>query len=153
MASVNICGTADLSIKTDTGYRYKRPSIILVPSKEFICLINIESIATALGRPVELLTRYMAIKIGTSISNKKGKYMIKCNTTMNEFEKMIDEFTQYFVLCKDCKNPETEIEHDKLSVSLRCKACGNISVIDDDRGKNKNMEKCLKMLKIKNKSK
>lgn len=149
MASVNICGTVDLSVKTDSGYRYKRPSITLIPSKEFMCLTNIEQIAGALGRPVELLTRYLAIKIGTSITNKKGKYMIKCNTPPSEFEKMIDEFTQYFVLCKDCKNPETDVESDKSSISLRCKACGCVSVIDDGGGKNKNVEKCLKMLKSK----
>ncbi len=149
MASVNICGTIDLSIKDDTGYRYKRPSISLTSSKEFMCLTNIESIADALGRPVELLIRYVGVKIGTSISNKKGKYMIKCNTSPSEFEKLIDEFTQHFVLCKDCKNPETEIEHDKSSVYLRCKACGVASMVDDGGGKNKNIEKCLKMLKSK----
>jgi translation initiation factor 2 beta subunit (eIF-2beta)/eIF-5 len=147
MTSVNICGTVDLSVKTDSGYRYKRPLITLAPSKEFMCLTNIGQISDALGRPIELLTRYLAVKIGTSITNKKGKYMIKCNTSLSEFEKMIDEFTQHFVLCKECKNPETDVESEKSSISLRCKACGSVSVIDD--GTNKNVEKCLKMLKLK----
>ncbi|KAI9867343.1 MAG: hypothetical protein M1823_009123, partial [Watsoniomyces obsoletus] len=42
----------------------------------------------------------------------------------------LDGFITKFVLCKKCKNPETDVHIKDGNITLDCKACGKISDVD-----------------------
>lgn len=48
----------------------------------------------------------------------------------SKLQDLLDGFITKFVLCKKCKNPETEVNISNGSISLDCKACGEQTMVD-----------------------
>lgn len=92
---------------------------------------NIFSIAEDLARPAELLIYYFAINMNTSHSIDENKKIATVNgaKTIYECDKILDHFIKKYVVCPECKNPETKMIPLPEGISLICKACGANSII------------------------
>ncbi len=61
----------------------------------------------------------------------KNRYLVNGVHGANELQDSLDGFINKFVLCANCKNPETEIQiKEKDNLQRDCKACGHVSIID-----------------------
>ncbi|KAJ7067081.1 domain found in IF2B/IF5-domain-containing protein [Mycena amicta] len=87
-------------------------------------LPNMADVARALSRPPSYTTKFFGCELGaqTSCDEKNERYIL------------LDGFIDKFVLCKSCKNPETELVILKVGRSediIRdCKACGERTGVD-----------------------
>src|SRR5207253_1374557 len=48
----------------------------------------------------------------------------------NKLQDHLDGFISKFVLCKKCKNPETDVQIKDERITLDCKACGQRTDVD-----------------------
>lgn len=107
----------------DPFYRYKREILkveIIQKCGGQTVFVNLEDVCKQINRPIKLVVLYLKRKLKKNIhlDKKLGKYKMNGKTDVNELEEYLEKFILKYVLCKTCKNPETNLEG-------QCKACGN----------------------------
>ena len=87
-------------------------------------ITNISPIANYLRRPVEHLTKFLQKELAVYVKLENGRLILK--TKMNSFivNEKIDKYTREFVICNECKKPDTEIISEKGVKYKHCLACG-----------------------------
>lgn len=95
-------------------------------------LANLDAIGTALSRNPVLIIKFFGFALGAqTIANES--YLVSGAHDLNILNVLLDQFILKYVLCKKCKNPETESVVKKEMLGLRCKACGHLSPCDPNQ--------------------
>ncbi|KAF4563062.1 hypothetical protein EYR40_007218 [Pleurotus pulmonarius] len=124
----------------DKFYRYRMPLLTTkIEGKGNgikTVIPNMSDVARALSRPPTYTTKFFGCELGaqTSFDEKNDRYIVNGAHDANRLRELLDVFIDKFVLCKACKNPETELIILKVGRSediIRdCKACGERTGID-----------------------
>ncbi|KAK3631745.1 eukaryotic translation initiation factor 5 [Elasticomyces elasticus] len=131
MASVNI--RRDVS---DPFYRYKMERLqSKVEGKGNgikTVIVNLGNVAQQLARPPSYVIKYFGFELGaqTNIDPKDDRWIINGAHESSKLQDYLDGFITKFVLCRNCKNPETVVNIKDGDILLDCKACGHISKAD-----------------------
>lgn len=93
---------------------------------------NLPSVAASLARPPAYVIKYFGFELGaqTNTNPKDDRWIINGAHEASKLQDSLDGFISRFVLCKSCKNPETEINIKDGRILLDCKACGQRSQVD-----------------------
>jgi len=97
---------------------------------------NMSDVARALSRPPTYTTKFFGCELGaqTTFDEKNDRYIVNGAHDTNRLRELLDVFIEKFVLCKACKNPETELiilKSGRTEDIIRdCKACGERTGID-----------------------
>ncbi|KAG0235907.1 hypothetical protein BGW42_004553 [Actinomortierella wolfii] len=139
------------STNPDPHYRYKMPALEVRynparirtnnPQKEPIevpastVIQNLPSIAKALNRPLEYLSKFIELELGedymAALDDRQKAFKIQGGEIPRlELMKLVDKFIRRFVLCALCKNPETVLTVFSTHIMRECGACGMASKID-----------------------
>lgn len=78
------------------------------------------------------LIKYFGFELGAQANAKPAddRWIINGAHDAGKLQDYLDGFIQKFVLCKKCKNPETDIVIKDDRILLDCKACGQRSEVD-----------------------
>ena len=131
MATVNI--RRDV---TDPFYRYKMEKIqSKIEGKGNgikTVIVNLSSVAQSLARPGSYVIKYFGFELGaqTNTNPADDRWIINGAHEASKLQDYLDGFITRFVLCKKCKNPETEVVIKDGRIILDCKACGVRSDVD-----------------------
>jgi translation initiation factor 5 len=131
MATVNI--RRDV---TDPFYRYKMEKLqAKVEGKGNgikTVVVNLDSVAKSLSRPPAYLIKYFGFELGAQANAKPTdeRWIINGSHDAPKLQDYLDGFISKFVLCKKCKNPETDVSIKDEKITLDCKACGQRSDVD-----------------------
>ncbi|TFK91532.1 eukaryotic translation initiation factor 5 [Polyporus arcularius HHB13444] len=121
----------------DKFYRYRMP--VLTTKIEGkgngikTVLPNMSDVARALSRPPTYPTKFFGCELGaqTSFDEKNDRYIVNGAHDATKLRELLDGFIEKFVLCKACKNPETDLIITKTDDIIRdCKACGERTGVD-----------------------
>lgn len=94
---------------------------------------NMSDVSRALSRPPTYPTKFFGCELGaqTSFDEKNDRYIVNGAHDATRLRELLDGFIDKFVLCKDCKNPETDLVLEKGDFIVRdCKACGKRTAVD-----------------------
>lgn len=97
---------------------------------------NMADVARALSRPATYTTKFFGCELGaqTSFDEKNERYIVNGAHDADRLRELLDAFIDKFVLCRSCKNPETDliiIKQGRNEDIIRdCKACGERTGID-----------------------
>jgi translation initiation factor 5 len=131
MATVNI--RRDVS---DPFYRYKMEKIqSKIEGKGNgikTVIVNLSSVAQSLARPGAYVIKYFGFELGaqTNTNPADDRWIINGAHEASKLQDYLDGFISKFVLCKKCKNPETDVVIKDGRILLDCKACGQRSDVD-----------------------
>lgn len=131
MATVNI--RRDV---TDPFYRYKMERLqSKIEGKGNgikTVVVNLNSVAQSLSRPPAYVIKYFGFELGAQANAKPSddRWIINGAHDAPKLQDYLDGFIAKFVLCKKCKNPETDIIIKDENIILDCKACGQRSDVD-----------------------
>ncbi|EAN97839.1 putative eukaryotic translation initiation factor 5 [Trypanosoma cruzi] len=128
--------------RDDLYYRYKMPTIQtkVEGSGNGIKTVfpNIHDVCLAINRPEEVLMKFFQSEIGAqrTVLEKDDKFLIMGSHTEERVQEKIYDFIRKFVLCRSCRNPETQlfVERNKKDVphiSMSCGACGKVMKLSD----------------------
>ncbi|CAL4899452.1 unnamed protein product [Urochloa decumbens] len=130
------------SNKDDAFYRYKMPRMVTktegrgngIRTK----IENIADIAKALDRPASYITKYFGYELGAENKCEQRTALVNGAHDTAKLAGLLDNFIKKFVQCYGCGNPETKIlisekTQKTQKVSLKCAACGFVSVVMDDK--------------------
>ncbi|KAI9927677.1 hypothetical protein ASPWEDRAFT_45002 [Aspergillus wentii DTO 134E9] len=131
MATVNI--RRDVS---DPFYRYKMERLqSKIEGKGNgikTVIVNLNSVANSLSRPPSYVIKYFGFELGAQANAKPSdeRWIINGAHDAPKLQDYLDGFISKFVLCKKCKNPETDVNIKDEKITLDCKACGQRSDVD-----------------------
>ncbi|KAG6919189.1 hypothetical protein DXG01_008487 [Tephrocybe rancida] len=124
----------------DKFYRYRMPILLTkIEGKGNgikTVIPNMSDVARALSRPPTYTTKFFGCELGaqTSFDEKNDRYIVNGAHNADRLRELLDVFIDKFVLCKSCKNPETELiilKNGRNEYIIRdCKACGERTDID-----------------------
>ncbi|KAK4661597.1 eukaryotic translation initiation factor 5 [Podospora pseudopauciseta] len=121
---------------SDNFYRYKMERIqTKIEGKGNgikTVVVNLSSVAQSLARPGSYLIKYFGFELGaqTNIDPADDRWIINGAHEANKLQELLDGFISKFVLCKKCKNPETDVHIKDGHITLDCKACGQRTDVD-----------------------
>jgi len=95
-------------------------------------IVNLSSVAQSLARPGSYLIKYFGFELGaqTNLDPPDDRWIINGAHESGKLQDHLDGFINKFVLCKKCKNPETDVVIKDGHIVLDCKACGQRSTVD-----------------------
>ncbi|KAJ9633448.1 uncharacterized protein PV06_06756 [Exophiala oligosperma] len=131
MATINI--RRDV---TDPFYRYKMERLqSKIEGKGNgikTVVANLPSVAASLARPPSYVIKYFGFELGaqTNTNPKDDRWIINGAHDAGKLQDSLDGFISRFVLCRSCKNPETDINIKDGRIILDCKACGQRTNVD-----------------------
>lgn len=140
---IPICGLAD---NDDPFYRYQRSIVMINQLKNKSEIVNLHTVAKDLEREPWMIEEYIKKKLGINLIQKGHA----CQTTRTiqpmEIELIIREFTEYFILCPQCRLPETEYAVEKDAYVMTCRSCSCVTTLKTvpDKIANKVLECIIK---------
>ncbi|EKD21262.1 uncharacterized protein L3040_000698 [Drepanopeziza brunnea f. sp. 'multigermtubi'] len=95
-------------------------------------IVNLSSVANSLARPGAYVIKYFGFELGAQTNSNPAddRWIINGAHEASKLQEYLDGFINKFVLCKKCKNPETEVVIKDGTIILDCKACGVRSDVD-----------------------
>ena len=124
----------------DKFYRYRMPLLLTkIEGKGNgikTVVPNMSDVARALSRPPAYITKFFGCELGaqTPFDEKNDRYIVNGAHDATRLRELLDGFIDKFVLCRSCKNPETDLVILKSGrnedIIRDCKACGERTGID-----------------------
>jgi len=120
-------------VDKDKFHRYKRPVPIIKVEKPGTngvktVVENMTAIAKALEIPPEYPTRFFGYELGAQATYEDSAdrtcTIIKGKHTVQDLDRLLEEFIKKFILCPKCKLPETKISVKKEQLRIDCRGCG-----------------------------
>ncbi|EKG10915.1 Translation initiation factor IF2/IF5 [Macrophomina phaseolina MS6] len=121
---------------TDPFYRYKMERLqSKIEGKGNgikTVIVNLSNVAQQLARPPSYVIKYFGFELGAQTNNNPSddRWIINGAHEATKLQDYLDGFISKFVLCKKCKNPETEVNIKDGNILLDCKACGQRTDVD-----------------------
>src|ERR1700722_1795795 len=96
---------------------------------------NMSDIARTLSCPSAYTTKFFGCELGaqTSSDDKNDRYIVNGARDAARLRELLDGFIDKFVLCRSCKNPETDlviVKNRTEDIVRDCKACGERTGVD-----------------------
>eukprot|EP01128_Nolandella_sp_AFSM9_P010877 TRINITY_DN7593_c0_g1_i1.p1 TRINITY_DN7593_c0_g1~~TRINITY_DN7593_c0_g1_i1.p1 ORF type:complete len:389 (+),score=110.12 TRINITY_DN7593_c0_g1_i1:133-1167(+) len=89
-------------------------------------------IAKALERRPDYPTKFFGFELGalTKCETQNDRYIVNGKREAEDLAKVLDTFIEKYVLCSQCRNPETEMHIKSGEILLKCRACGTVAPCD-----------------------
>lgn len=120
----------------DPAYRYKMPRIQTkiegrgngIKTR----LVNIVDVAKAIKRPPGYPTKFFGCELCAQarIDEKKGVFIVNGAFDNQAISDLLDLFIEKYVLCPECKLPETDLRLHKGVIYADCRACSYSGPVD-----------------------
>ena len=111
--------------KTDnSGERFEIPKVKGHFEGKKTILSNFFGIASHLRRKPEHFQKFILRGLATSGQTEGERLVLNNKIPSEKINKKIEEYAKEFVICKECKKPDTEfVKEDRLTF-VHCLACG-----------------------------
>jgi translation initiation factor 2 beta subunit (eIF-2beta)/eIF-5 len=114
----------------DPFYRYRMEEVVIIKRGAKNAFINIVCISASLERDTSAIISFLKKLYGAQFEFKDGVALTTKNDLTKEMlQSAIYQYIEENVLCRTCKNPETNYVKEKKKILLVCKACSAKSEI------------------------
>jgi len=133
MSTINIAGLTPVD---DPSYRYKMPRISgKVEGRGNgikTVLVNVTDIAQSLNRESQEITKFFGCELGsqTTYAVDTDRAIVNGAHKDMDLQNHLSRYIECFVLCKNCRLPETHYKIKDGLISQKCLACGSKDSVD-----------------------
>lgn len=85
---------------------------------------NFRSIASALNREPEHLLKYLLRELGAAGNLEGAQAVFQGRFVKSVVDERIKRYVEEFVICRECKRPDTRLIKQERIYMLKCEACG-----------------------------
>ncbi len=107
-----------------TSERFEVPKIQGHLEGNKTILTNLPQIASYLRRDLDHLLKFLLRELATSGTLRDGRLVLQTKIFSSKINDKIEQYVNEFVVCKECKKPDTELVREKGFTFLHCLACG-----------------------------
>ncbi|MFH1589164.1 MAG: translation initiation factor IF-2 subunit beta [archaeon] len=104
--------------------RFNIPKVIGHVEGNKTIVRNFTEIAKTLGRKVEHLLKYVLKELATPGDIRKNAVVFGTKLSASKINEKITQYTEIYVLCKECGKPDTKLSKEGNIYYLKCQACG-----------------------------
>jgi translation initiation factor 2 subunit 2 len=90
---------------------------------------NFSQFAKTIDRPEKHILKFVTKETAASATVAGGKLTINGKFPYLQIEKMFDSYVKTYVLCPECKRPDTKVTDQQGIKLMKCEACGAVSAI------------------------
>lgn len=112
------------TIDTSNGERFEIPKVRGQVQGKSTIITNLTEIASYIRRPVEHLAKFLFKELATPGRIQNDRLMLNAKLNSSRVNDKIELYIKEFVLCHECKKPDTEIISEKGIKFKHCLACG-----------------------------
>lgn len=133
MSTMNIAG---LTAVDDPSYRYKMPRVLgKVEGRGNgikTVLLNVTDVGASLNRDAPEITKFFGCELGsqTTYSADTDRAIVNGAHRDQDLQNHLSRYIENFVLCKNCRLPETHYKIKDGMISQKCLACGAKESVD-----------------------
>lgn len=122
----NLLNDAYSKVKTieGTGERFEIPGIEGRFEGKKTVLTNFFQVASHLRREPEHLIKFLTKELAAKVTIQGDRVVFNMKVSSKKINPKIEQYVEEFVLCKECKKPDTEILKEGKFTMLHCLACG-----------------------------
>lgn len=130
---INIAGTTPVD---DPEYRYRMPAVYgkIEGSGNGIktAIPNISDVATSLHREPGEVNKFFGTELGaqTTYNEDADRAIVNGAHTDDTLQNLMHRYIELFVLCPNCRLPETNYKIKNDTIFHRCLACGSKDMVD-----------------------
>ncbi|MCH7850656.1 MAG: translation initiation factor IF-2 subunit beta [Nanoarchaeota archaeon] len=88
-------------------------------------ITNFLQVAACIRRPAAHLMKFLSKELASSAEVSRDRLILSRKLSSKVVNKKIEKYVNLFVLCSNCKKPDTELNESGGKMYLRCLACGN----------------------------
>ena len=107
-----------------SGERFEIPKIEGHFQGKRTILSNFFQIATRLRRKPEHFQKFILKELAAAGQREGDKLILNLKVPSAKLNSKIEQYVNEFVLCKECKKPDTQIMKEGRLTFLHCLACG-----------------------------
>ena len=85
---------------------------------------NIAAIADTARRNPADIARYIGKEFSVPVNIEEQRLIISGRLPSDEIGRRIKKYFEIYVICKECKKPDTHLENAEKGMYLICEACG-----------------------------
>ena len=111
------------------GERFEIPKVEGQISGKNTIITNITPIANYLRRPLEHLAKFLQKELAVPGKIDGDRLILITKLNSQKVNDKIEQYAKEFVICPECKKPDTEIIVEKGIKFKKCLACGAKSSI------------------------
>lgn len=87
-------------------------------------LTNFGEIVSTLRRPKEHILKFLLKELATPGKMDGNRLILNRKLSSKLINEKIEKYANEFVICPDCKKPDTELTKDRRITFIHCLACG-----------------------------
>ncbi len=114
----------EVKIIDKSSERFEIPKVAGEISGKNTIITNFSLIAQYIRRPLEHLAKFLQKELAVSVKVEKEFLVLKTKLGSEKVNEKIAQYTKEFVICNECKKPDTEIISEKGIKFKNCLACG-----------------------------
>jgi len=114
----------NVKVVQTNGERFNIPNVSGEVSGNNTIITNIKSIAEYIRRPLEHLAKFLIKELATPGEIENDRLILKTRLSSSRVNEKVETYVNLFVLCPECKKPDTEIVSEKGIKFKHCLACG-----------------------------
>ena len=113
-----------IKVVNTTSERFECPKAQGFISGKNTLITNFREIVSCLRRPEEHLAKFLFKELATSGKVENDRLILNARLNSSKVNEKIELYVKEFVLCNECKKPDTEIISEKGIKFKHCLACG-----------------------------
>jgi translation initiation factor 2 subunit 2 len=107
---------------TKAAERFETPVAEIVTGKQTV-IRNFTEIAKVLRRDTRHLAKFLFKELAIPGSIRNSELVLQGKVYSSLINQRIAEYVERFVLCHECRKPDTKLQEDKIT-TIKCEACG-----------------------------
>jgi len=104
--------------------RFEVPRVSIIVEGKKTILTNFRQICSYIRRSPEHVLKYILRELATPGVLKGDRLVMQKRTTADMIDSKIKNYVEEFVICKECKKPDTELVKQDSYSFIHCLACG-----------------------------
>ena len=115
---------AKLPEKVTSGERFQLPELDIIYEGKSTVFRNFGDIVDQIRREPAHVLGYLLKELGTAGAIDGRRVVFKGRVAAKAIEDRIRSFVEMYVLCQECRRPDTHLHKEGRTVVLECEACG-----------------------------
>lgn len=112
--------------KTDipNGERFEIPKVEGHFEGKKTIITNFAQIASTFRRKPEHLQKFLLKELAAAGQRDGDRLILNIKIPSSRINQKVEEYAREFVICRECKKPDTEIFREGRITFIKCSACG-----------------------------
>ncbi len=105
--------------------RFEMPRVGAIIQGKITIVQNLGELSKAINRDADMIAKHLARELGTAGVQDGQHLTLKGQFKEGQVQEKFEGFVGQFVLCPECKRPDTRIIKEGRIHFLKCEACGS----------------------------